>query len=195
MVASKVSTKWIGGAFTVIVLAATAGFGGLNTVPTPPVPEIASGESFTGALLEYTPQRAVLIDELAETTVRPADGERLLVVIIDVENLDDEPRSSTSDESGKWIRVEGAPDVSPAVVRYDDSTLGPRLQPGVPATLVLTWAVPKDAFAAGDEIRLALPDATEFVGTSVVFGEYWDDITVGAYADLVAEDVGAGVDS
>ncbi|MFB7249957.1 hypothetical protein [Microbacterium sp. NPDC056234] len=195
-VTSRVSTKWIGGTATVLILGATAAFGGLGAVPEPPLPEVAAGDTFTGAGWEMTPQRAVLIDELNETGVRPKEGERLLVVVMDVTNVDDAARQSSSSAEGSLsaIRVEDAPDIAPMIARYDDTTLYPWLQPGVPAQLVLTWAIPASGFAGGDDIRVALPTATEYTGEFFVYGEYWDDEQIGAHATLPLDDVGAGVE-
>ncbi|WP_243229544.1 hypothetical protein [Microbacterium sp. CIAB417] len=192
-VADRVSTKWIGGIATALILGATAAFGGLGTVPEPPLPELSAGETFTGAGLEMTPQRAVLIDELSDTGVTPAEGERLLVLLVDVTNIDDTARPATATGSVAEIRVDDAPDVAGAIARYDDTTLNPWLQPGVPAPLVLTWAVPADAYAGGDELRVALHTATEYSGEFFIHGDYWEDVEVGAYATLSIEDVGAGV--
>lgn len=194
-VTSRVSTKWIGGAATVVILGATAAFGGLEAVPEPPLPELGAGDTFTGAGIEMTPQRAVLIDELNETGVRPKEGERLLVVIMDVTNVDDAARpSSTGKGSLNAIRVEDVPDIAPTVARYDDTTRDPWLQPGVPAQLVLTWAVPASDFADGEDLRMALPTATEYTGEFFIYGEYWEDEVIGAHATLAVEDVGAGVE-
>lgn len=195
-VTSRVSTKWIGGAATVLILGATAAFGGLGAVPESPLPELTAGDTFTGAGFEMTPQRAVLIDELNETGVRPKEGERLLVIIMDVTNVDDTARASASTGTGSLaeIRVKDAPDIPPSIARYDDSTLSPWLQPGIPAQLVLTWAVPSDAFADDGDVRMALHTATEYTGEYFVYGEYWDDVEVGAHATLSIEDVGAGVE-
>ena len=192
-VTSRVSTKWFGGAATVLILGATAGFGGLGAVPEPPLPELGPGDTFTGAGMEMTPQRAVLIDELGEAGIRVEEGQRVLAVIMDVTNIDDAARPSTGDGGITEIRIEGAPDVAPSVARYDDTTLSPWLQPGVTAPLVLAWAVPADAFAEGDDLRVALHTATEFTGEYFVYGDYWDDVEVAAHASLPIEDVGAGV--
>ena len=194
-VTSRVSTKWIGGVATVLILGATAAVGGLEAVAEPPLPEIGAGDTYTGAGWEMTPQRAVLIDELNETGVRPKEGERLLVVIMDVTNVDDAARSSSIGKGSLTaIRVDDVPDVAPTIARYDDTTLSPWLQPGVPAQLVLTWAIPAADFDDGDEIRASLPTATEYTGEFFVYGEYWDDEETGAYATLPLEDVGAGAD-
>jgi hypothetical protein len=114
---------------------------------------------------------------------------------MDVTNVDDAARSSSIGKGSLTaIRVEDAPDIEPAVARYDDTTLTPWLQPGVPAQLVLTWAVPASGFSDGDDIRMALPTATEYTGEFFVYGEYWEDEETGAYAALSIEDVGAGVE-
>ena len=45
-----------------------------------------------------------------------------------------------------------------------------------------------------DDVRVVLHTATERTGEDFIFGEYWSDVEVGAYATLSAEDVGAGVE-
>ena len=189
-VTDRVSTKWLGGIFTAVVLAATAAFGGLATAAEQPLPELVLGDTFTGAGLEMTPTRLLLIDDLDGTGVTPQEGERLLVVVMDVTNRGDEARSSAAEASVAAVRVEGAPDVQPSIARIDDSTLSPWLQPDVPVELVLTWAVPSKEFADGATARIALPTATEFTGTTLIDGTYWDDVAFGAFVSGAFEDLG-----
>ena len=194
-VADRVPVKWLGGIATGVVLVATAAFGGLEAVAVPPLPELTAGESFTGAALEMTVQRAVLTDELSEARTTAAPGERLLVVVMDVTNLDDDPRSTAVRGSLSAVRLERLPDAAPTIVRADDSAFGPWLQPDVPAELLLTWAVPASEFVDGDDLRIALPTAHEQTGKYFIAGDYWTDVSVAAFLTLPLEDLdlsGAG---
>lgn len=67
-----------------------------------------------------------------------------------------------------------------AVSRADDGTGSPMLQPDVPTRLFLAWIVSDDEVAPGAEITLTLPESTRYTGTSVVDGDYWWDVRVGA---------------
>lgn len=188
-VTDRVPAKWIGGIATAAVLASTAAFGGLSAVAVAPLPELAVGEMFTGAQLQITVQRALVVDELADTGVKAGESQRLLVVILDATNIDDDPRGTQTSGSVSEIRIEGMPDAPPTVARLDDATLSPWLQPGVPAALVLTWAVPASAFAEGDDVRVSLHTATKLTGQYFVAGDYWADIVVAAHVNVAVEDL------
>lgn len=190
----RVPVKWLGTGMLALFLAATAGFGGLAGVKEPEVPVLAAGESFVGAELEMTPVRLAVLDELHGSAVYPADGQRVLVLTMDVRNLSEFARMSAVDGSVAEVRIAGVEDVAPTIVRLDDETISPWLQPLVPARIALAWPVPADAFADGDEAQLLLPTATRYVGQSVVYGVYWDDITVAGHMDLAVEDLGTGED-
>ncbi|WP_417508980.1 hypothetical protein [Microbacterium sp.] len=188
-VADRVPAKWLGGIATGVVLISTAAFGGLEAVAVPPLPELSAGETFTDAALEMTVRHAFAVDELSDTRVTAAPGERLLVVVMDAENLDEDPRSSAGTGSLSDVRVEGMPDAAPTIARVDDATYSPWLQPGVPAELMLTWAVPASAFVDGDDLRVALPTAHKQTGKYFIAGDYWTDVSVAAHVTLVVEDL------
>lgn len=188
-VADRVPVKWLGGIATGVVLVATAAFGGLEAVAAPPLPELAAGESFRGAGLELTVQRAFVTDELDDSYTAAAPGERLLVVVLDATNLDVAPRSTTSGGSVSEVRMEGLRDAAPTITRVDDSTFSPWLQPDVPAELLLTWAVPASEFVDGDDLRITLPAAHKQTGKYFVAGDYWTDVSVAAYLTLPVEDL------
>ncbi|KDA06891.1 hypothetical protein DC31_07955 [Microbacterium sp. CH12i] len=188
-VSDRVPAKWLGGIATGIVLAATAAFGGLASVPVPALPELVAGETFTGASLEMTVEQASILDERRETGVTAAEGERLLVLTVEVTNIDDEPRPAISDGSVSEIRIDGVGDVKPTIARLDDGTTFPWLQSGVPAELTLTWAVPTSLFVDRDDVRIALYTATKKTGSFVITGTFWDDITTGAHLTIPVDDL------
>jgi len=204
----RVPLKWLSSAALVVFLGVTALFGGLEPAPSPETPVIAAGETFVGAEVEMTPVRAILVDKLNATGIFPTPGEqRSLSVILDARNLSEFARLSSVSSVLDPVRVDGLSEligeqnltpaqtqegISPSIARLDDGTLGPWLQPGLPVRLVLTWAVPADAFSDGDTMRIALPTGTRAVGQSVIYGVYWDAMRTGAYADIVIDDRGEG---
>lgn len=184
----RVPAKWIGTAATALFLASTAAFGGLADVPKPPLAEIGTGETFIGAELEMTPVRATLATESRGSGVFPKDGERVLTLVMDATSVSDVARSASAVGSLAEIRLEGHPDVEPRIVRVDDPNLVvPWLQPGVPTQVALSWLIPEADAANLSKARFALHTATEYVGSTVMHGRYWDDVTVAAYATLPVE--------
>lgn len=192
--ADKVPTKWILSSLSGVLLAATAGFGGMNAVVPPELPEIALGEAYRNDQLEFTVESAVLIDELPEAGLIPEAGERVMAVIGTFENVWDHPiHMGTLGNGGQIVRLSDDPERAPEmVVRLDDSTLEPWLQPGVPAPLVLAWRVEAQEYAAGDELRLDLRDMTLRTGTMVRRDQYWTDPQPGASLTVPVTDVGTG---
>lgn len=195
--ADRLPTKWIAGLGTGVFLAATAAFGGLDTVEAASLPELSAGEEHRNDQLAVTVKRAVIIDELTEAGVTVEAGERVLALIVDAENLWDQPLPTTRGASlSSTVALADHPDVEPdGIARYDDTTANPWLQPGVPATIVLAWAVPAERYAGGDDVRVVLNDETLFTGTAVISGQYWDDPQAAAAVTLELDDVGAGVDT
>ncbi|MGL3150389.1 hypothetical protein ACSS7Z_08485 [Microbacterium sp. A82] len=204
----RVPVKWLSTAALVVFLGVTALFGGLESAPMPQTPVIAAGDTFIGGELEMTPMRLTVIDKLNSTGIIPTPGEqRILSLVMDVRNLSEFARASSTDSVFGLTRVEGLQDVlestgmtelqvmsglSPSLARLDDGTLNPWLQPEIPVRVVLSWAVPVDAFSDGDSMRLALPTSTRRMGQSVLYGVYWSDQHTGAYVDLAIEDLGKG---
>ncbi|WP_188434788.1 hypothetical protein [Microbacterium murale] len=191
-----VPTSWMITGAAAVLLAATALFGGLEAAAVDPIAEVVVGETVTGSDLEMTITGVELRDDRGELAVFPDEeqGERVLVVAVDVVNTFTAPRSSTSlSESSPvvdGIRVTGV-DEKGEVFRADDALRSPMLQPDVPVRLLLTWIVGPDDFAGGDEIALTLPDSTHYVGTSVMRGDYWDEVQVGATLSTTIDEVSA----
>jgi hypothetical protein len=191
-----VPTSWLLTGAGAALLGVTALFGGLEAAAVEPKPAVAVGETFAGSDLEMTVVGVELSDEQGNAMVYPDEekGERVLTVTVDVVNTFDKPRRST--EFGQdtpvvdGIRIDGMEE-KPEVSRADDGEGGPTLQPDVPARLLLAWIVGPDDFQAGDEVRLTLPDSTHYVGKSVVRGDFWDDVIVGATVTATVEEVSA----
>lgn len=191
----RVPTRWFGGVAIAVFLAATAGFGGLATVAAEPIPELAAGDEHVSDQFAITVKRAVLIDELPEAGIDVELWERALVVVISAENRWTEALRTTGDSSlSAALRLPELGDRPPdAVARFDDTTPSPWLQPGVPAELVVVWAVPGGRYSEGDEISLDLRDARLHTGSFVMAGQSWVDPVVAARVSVPVTDVGAGV--
>ncbi len=191
-----VPTSWLVTGAGAALLATTALFGGLEAAAVDSVPVVAVGEAFEGSDLEITVVGVEVRDERGNALVFPDEekGERALVVVVDVVNTFSVPRSSAAGRTNSavvdGIRIEGLDDTA-AVSRADDGTGSPMLQPGVPARLLLAWVVGADDFQEGDEVRLTMPDSTHRVGQSVVRGDYWDDVRVGATMTATIDEVTA----
>lgn len=201
----RVPTKWIATIGTLAFLGATAAFGGAADVAKPAIPELSAGQMFLGAELEMTVVSAELADERSGSGVSPADDgdDRVLTVVLDVVNRDQEARTSYSYDATRGISLVDVEtrDVDKttsilngeaSVARIDEPNFSPYLQPNVPVRLILSWQVAADTIHDGEEIRLRLPTAVEAVGTMVVSGEYWTDVRTGAYVTVPVDDIGLG---
>ncbi|WEK12840.1 MAG: hypothetical protein P0Y48_10240 [Candidatus Microbacterium phytovorans] len=195
----RVPTKWFATIGTVLFLAVTAAFGGLNEVaaaPTPALPELTAGEVHTSAQLSIRVERAVLIDELSGTGAFPDEekGERLLVLLVEVENRWDEalqlsPFSSFS--TGRVVRLSGDDRAADGIVREDDQTPDPWLQPGIPTLLAFSWTVGGADYTDGEELIVELSDSPLEVGELLFTGERWGAPALAATVRIAIEDVGA----
>jgi hypothetical protein len=195
--ADRVPTGWFATIFTVLFLGVTAAFGGLAAVALPPVPELAAGETHESDLFTLTVERAVLIDALPEAGITVGGGERVLALVVTVENAWDRAVPSSGNAGvDAAIRITELGDRAAAsVARFDDTTTAPYLQPAVPAQLVLTWAVPAGRFAADDELHVELRDFTLQTGKLITYGQWWDTPVTAAHLTVGLRDVGAGANS
>lgn len=189
-----IPTSWLLTGAGAVLLAGTALFGGLEAAAVDPTPEVAVGETFTGSDLEMTVVGVELRDERGMAGLYPdeEDQERLLVVTVEVVNTFPAPRSSISLKKASavvdGIRIDGLEEKA-AVSHADDGTSSPVLQPDVRARLLLAWIVGPEDFHDGEEISLTLPDSTHYVGRSVMSGDFWDDVRVGATLTTTIEEV------
>ncbi|HWM17293.1 MAG TPA: hypothetical protein VNP97_11975 [Microbacterium sp.] len=190
----RVPTKWLAGIATAVFLAATAAFGGLATAAAPEVATLEAGEEHRNDQLAITVERAVLVDEFPEAGVYIEDGERVLAVVISVENQWSEPIvASASGSVAQSLQLEELAAAPPdSVARYDDATVSPTLQPGVPVQLVLVWAVDAGQFIDAQDLHFTVNDMALHTGSFVANGQWWTDPTEAATLTVTLDDIGAG---
>jgi hypothetical protein len=154
----------------VVLLAATALFGGLDNADTE-VTEFKPGEKFSDGQFTLTVDRATLVTELASggTVMMPArQGRRYLGVVADVRNDGTVPGTlqgelDLRDESDtKYLGTVRMADGSPIV------TLGP----GLGDQLAFVWDVPDDALHAGDSVTLRVWKK-QFKEYTVTYSQAW----------------------
>lgn len=181
-VGDRVPTRWFAAIGTGVFLAATAGFGGLADATAEPIPRIEADETHTNAQLRLSVERAVIFDEFPETGVTVGPGERVLAVVVEVENVWTESLPTSAGFSvSDAVRLDALPDDPPdAVARYDDGTLSPWLQPGVPVIVVVAWAVPAGTYSGVDEIELRIFDETLRAGELITYGTSWGEAQLAA---------------
>jgi hypothetical protein len=189
----RVPTRWFAGIATGLFLLATAAFGGLATAATPPITALEPGAEHRNDQLALTIERAVLVDEFPEAGVFVDDGERVLALVVSAENMWSEPLAASPNSSvTESLTIDGLPAMPDSVARYDDATLNPTLQPGVPAEIVLAWAVEAGDFADAQRLTVTLNDMTLYTGSFVANGQWWTDPIATATATIAIEDIGAG---
>ncbi len=191
-----IPTPWLVSGAGAVLLATTALFGGLEAAPVEPIPEVAVGDAFEGSDLSMTVIGVDLRDEPGNAAIYPDEetGGRLLVVTVDIVNTFHSTRPSTSGADPSpvvdGIRVAGLEE-KPEISRADDGLSYPALQPDVPVRMLLAWRVGPDDFRDGEEIEITLPDSTHYVGQSLISGDYWTDVRIGATMPARIEEVAA----
>lgn len=197
--ANRLPFRWLTIAISGLALVATAGFGGLEAVPVAEPLELVAGEAFIGELAAITVERGVLIDDFGEGGATVDEGERVLVVVLTAENLWTQWIATASSVTPFWMSfaIDGMPDAEIAsFALFADGTLGPVLQPGVPAQLTMSYVVPAELLAAGDRVRIVLTDQSVTRGQDFVYGDYWmPDAEPSAFVTVELTDVGAGADA
>ncbi len=188
----RVPTSWFAAIGTAVFLAMTAAFGGLATAATPELPRLQAGDTHRGAQLSISIERAVLIDELREAGIYVEDGERVLALVVDVENVWDRPLSARDKSLESSLRVDGIDGAPQAIARLDDATQTPWLQPSVPVRVVAAWPVTTGSVSDGEVLSVTLSDLALVRGQFVVDGDFWSDPTPAAVVEVAVSDVGAG---
>lgn len=201
-ISDRVPTGWFAGILTVAFLGVTAAFGGLDATAAPTVSELEAGDTHENAQFALTVERAVLIDELPEAGIflEEDSGQRVLAVVLTAENVWTEAQAATNANGTQGVvgsvRIAELGDApAESIARFDDTTISPYLQPGVPAQLVLTWAVDAERFAEGDELHVELRDFSLYTGRLITYGQSWQDPVDAAVLTLDLTDVGAGADA
>lgn len=185
----RIPTGWFASILTGVFLAVTAAFGGLAPVAEAAVESLAAGEPRVGAQLGLSVERAVLFDSFPQSGAYAGEGERVLALLINAENRWSEPLLSSNGAIEQALRVEGLgealDDAAPAAVaRLDDATLGPWLQPGVPAELVVTWVVPAASVAEGDTVSITIREAKLEKGQRLTSDARWTSPAAVATVEL-----------
>lgn len=193
----RIPTGWFASILTGIFLAVAAAFGGLAPVAEAAVAPVAAGEARVGDQLSVSVERAVLFDSFPEAGAYAEDGERVLALLVTVENRWTQPLLSSQGAVEQALRLDGvSEDVDDAeptsIARLDDATFGPWLQPGVPAELVVSWVVPESSVRAGESIDVVIREATLEVGQRLTSDERWTNSRPAATVELT---VTAGGDS
>lgn len=176
----------------IALLAAT---GGLDTAARPGPAEYAADERFTTSEMRITVERAAVVDQLPGSGVFTDEGsdERVFAVLIEVENLDVDPRLARSDGGLSRVLTDAGLDDDPEISVYGDLDFSVvTLQPGVPTRLLLAWPVDADQIDDGQEVRLTMPDAEKRESTLTPGTFVWDALTPSAIVVTEIEDLGAG---
>ena len=160
----------------VLVVLATAGFGGMDTV-TPKSTTFAANQSHSTGELTLVVQRAAVKTELKNeqrVVFRPQDGRRYLAVLATVTNNGTVPERFGP--FGRTMIPVGIPyqEAYPAsVVRVSDSSPAV-LQPGATSDLIFVWSVPDNAIKPGGQVTLRVPNRI-FGDYRAGFGRGWVD--------------------
>lgn len=174
------------------VIAATGGF---RSVASTGPAAYRLGDEISSAEATLVVERVAVMDELWGYGSSPDDtkGERVLAVLVDVTNLDDEPRLASSSGSLADIRLQHRPDDRPTVSIYaDDDFSVVTLQPDVPARVLLTWVVEEDEIVDGDPVRLVIPDAEKNDSTIFSGETLWNPLDPAGVVSVRPEDLGPG---
>lgn len=159
-------------AAVVAVLAATALFGGLDTVDTA-VTTFRPGEPFSDGEFTVTVNRASLVREVRNgtTILAPAKpGRSYLGVITTIRNDGTVPGRLDGE-----VDLVGLPEdrfVGP--MRLQDGTSIPTLGPGLTEDVAFVWELPQDAVAVGDSVTVRIWKK-HFGELMTVYGQDWVD--------------------
>lgn len=152
----------------VAILAATALFGGLDTVDTKITP-FTTGEPFTDGQYTITIQRATAVSNVPAEGVEPAPpGRRYLGVVASVRNNGTAPGALRNeldlrDQPGKqWI----------GPYRMSDGSVLVWLGPGLTESVAFIWQLPEAALQPGSSVTLRVWRKT-FQELVINYGQNW----------------------
>jgi len=181
----RVPTKWFAGLATALLLASTAAFGGLATAAEPGPAALQPGDEHRNEQFAIRVLDARLRGEEPDAGIYLDDGERMLTVRAQVENVWTQPQSSSNLTQNLTVDDLPVPD---SVRRVDDTTFVTRLQPNVPTEVELRWILEEGDLADGDVLRLTFRDLSQHVGSFVMDGTWWTDPVPAATMALVVDD-------
>ncbi|UOQ90776.1 hypothetical protein MUN74_07710 [Agromyces endophyticus] len=180
----RVPTSWLATGFVVVLLGASAAFGGLADAPEPPIAKVVPGESIAGTQLEIAVTGATVADALPELYLEAEPGMRYVTVTADVENVWTTPASSG--DFGTVVRLGGVVGKALTVFDVDDARANPVLQHGVPRALGWVWKLPADA--VDDSVGVRVYDRSYTEGKTVTSGgSFGDPVLVAAGPVAVVE--------
>lgn len=130
------------------------------------VPEQPIGQPYVGERVSTAIDDIYLTDEHPDGFSDPEPGDTWLVVVATMENQLTEPEYPLGTTNFWAFTIPGVIELGEQLSVADYSTLlvrdgsfGPVLQPGVPDTVQVVFAVRDSLFADGDEVRIGLTDA------------------------------------
>lgn len=173
---------------------AIAATGGLETVADEEPEQFGIGDTFISSQLSIDVDRIAVVDELPGSGAFPDEdaGERVLAVLVEVTNLDVEPRNASGTGGLGTVRLDGRPDDAPNVTVYGDADYSAvALQPDLPTRILLTWVVVADEIE-DDDVQLILPEAVKSNSTLFRGESYWSDTSSTVVISGAVEDLGAG---
>lgn len=188
--ASRLTLKWLSRIAFVLILAASALFGGLNDAEAAPIPVLAAGETHLGTPLNVTVTRAVVLDEIEGVGITAQPGNRLILVVVELENTWTSPLAT----GAAAIRIDGlmtpaVTDAPAGVFRLADESNISRLQPRLETEVAFIWEIAADVLADEDPITVNIYDQSLFTFTSVAVGEQWTNPVLAATISLPVEDL------
>lgn len=192
--ADRIPTKWASMIGVGVFLAATASFGGLNSVAAPETPQVKVGERVITSNLEMTVDSAFLSDRVEDgITADKENGERVLAVRMRVTNLFPEARTMRGMQGLQNTRIMDGPDDIPQISRPGEAAQGAlALQPGVPDEIILSWTVAASDYSEGDEVRIALSDPQTYRGQFLDDDLHWFEGGTSAVVTATLDDLGEG---
>jgi hypothetical protein len=159
-------------AIVAVVLAATAMFGGLDTVDTS-VTTFKPGDEFSDGQFTVKVERATMVRELrAGNTVlgREKPGRRYLGVVAQLRN-----DGTTPGRLAGELDLRNEPDnVFVGAMRLSDGSRLSTLGPGLSEQIAFVWELPENALAVGDTVTLRVWKK-QFRQTMVTYGQAWLD--------------------
>lgn len=160
-------------------LAATAAFGGLDTVDNKVIP-IKAGQPFDDGEYTITIERASAVNELrAAKVIEPAvPGKRFLGVLATLRNNGTIPGRLDGE-----IDVRGQPDAKfVQAYRYADGSMITTLGAGLTERLLFAWQLPQSALPPGVTVSLRVW-RKQFRELATLYGKDWVD-SVTEYGEI-----------
>ncbi|AQA05160.1 hypothetical protein BVC93_25235 [Mycobacterium sp. MS1601] len=154
-----------------LVLAATAAFGGLDGVNTA-VTVFEPGQQFSDGQYTLTVDRASVVEQI-DGVLYDNPGSQYLGVVVQIRNDGNTPGNLL-----RTLKLQGFPNQRlVGAYRMADSTYNTNLGPGLSQETAFFWELPDGSFEPGATVTLKVPKK-KFTELMVSYGEAWiDDAT------------------